>query len=171
MRKSFWIILAVLGVAIGAPNALAESFTPTFTCTGTCSSTPTAPDVVFPQPTTLQPTWFSTLLPPIPFLPSGQLPADKYVWSAAVLCNALTCLGFFGFTDVTNNTINSSNFQVLCPCAFPLAGADSGTLSFAAVSTPVPEPGTADLMLMGIGLLLLVLVMRRRIAQGLPQAT
>jgi hypothetical protein len=44
----------------------------------------------------------------------------------------------------------------------------SGQQVIAATATATPEPGTSSLMLVGIGL---VLVMRKRIAQGLPQAT
>ena len=59
MRKSLWITLAVMVVAIAAPIANADSFTPTFTtngCSGTCFLL-TAPDVTFPSPTTIDVTF------------------------------------------------------------------------------------------------------------------
>jgi hypothetical protein len=53
MRKSLWIILAALFVAIGAPTASADAMHQvTFTCyPEPCVSVPTAPDITFPSQT------------------------------------------------------------------------------------------------------------------------
>jgi hypothetical protein len=65
--------------------------------------------------------------------------------------------------DLTNGTISIESFQLTSP-AFPAAGAASGSLSFAAVSTPVPEPSSVTLIIAGIGFLLML--MRKRLAHG-----
>src|ERR1700719_2599986 len=81
MRKSLWIMLAVLLVAIAAPNAHADSFTATFTCTvGTCTSPlPVATDVTFPVSTT----WTITFAGATFGLDSNNifsLPTATYEW-------------------------------------------------------------------------------------------
>jgi PEP-CTERM motif-containing protein len=150
MRKSFWITLPVLLVAIGAPSAHADTYTPIFTttgCSGTCAL-PTALDVTFPTPTTIEITYLG--LSDLVSIPSG-LPGDTYAWNADIE----KTIDFFITDGVTTTCDGVGPGHVSC-----------GTLTFAAVATP--EPNSAGLLVAGIGLLL---VMRRRIDQGLPQAS
>jgi hypothetical protein len=151
MQKSLWIILAVLLVAIGAPNAHADSFTPIFTtdgCSGTCAL-PTALDVTFPSPTTIDVTYLGAS--GTSFIASG-LPGDTYGWTADVERGSLD----FFITDGGTSTCNGGG-----------PGHDScGILTFAAVTAA--EPSSVALMLLGVGLMF---VMRKRIGQGLPQAS
>jgi hypothetical protein len=151
MRKSVWIMLAALLVVIGAPSAHADSFTPIFTttgCSGTCAL-PTALDVSFPSPTTMDVTYlgFSETVP----IPTG-LPGDTFGWNADI---ERVSFDFF-IEDGSTPTCNGGGpGHISC-----------GTLTFAAVTAP--EPGSAGLLVAGIGLLL---AMRKRIGQGLPQVS
>jgi hypothetical protein len=158
-RNSKWIILAVLLVAIGTPNAQADSYTPTFTCTGTCVSLPTAPGVTFPSPTSMQVSW-DGLQFDIPFL-SPSAPADSYEWlgtfEVANPCPIEDCTVF-----VINDETTGQTFFDVASQLFLLPGLEGGTLSFARVATP--EPPSPVLVLPGIGLLW---VMRKRIALAL----
>jgi hypothetical protein len=158
MRRSLWIIVGVLFVVIGATNAHADSFTPTFTgCTGACVILPSAPDVSFPSPTTIQVTWVSNVF--IVPLVASDSPTDLYEWRATASIGRLE----FDIFDFTNNTVTD---QVLFPNPNTLLYRDTGILTFAAVSTP--ESSSVALMLAGIGFLL---VMRKPIGQGLRQAS
>jgi hypothetical protein len=159
MRKAFWIILAVLIVAIGVPTASADSYTATFTCEGVCpGGIPTAPDVSFPDPV-LSVTWsgelFTLTLPPI------DLPSDFYEWNAVANANP----GVSGFSSDFNIFDNSSLAVSTDTLPFPEPeGAfnfAAGGLTFEAASTP--EPCSVALMLVGIGGLL---VRRKRTGQG-----
>jgi hypothetical protein len=146
MQKSLWIILSALVLSIVAPNAHADSFTPTFTCSGTCVSIPTAPDVSFP-PNTITETWngFTMTLS----LDPSDKPTDDYTWSNEVIVEELfveDVVQFFVF-DTTNNTF-AANMIILGPQ--PSHPTDSGLLSFSPVATP--EPSSLALMLLGIGL-------------------
>jgi hypothetical protein len=141
MRKSLWIMLAVLLVAIGAPNAYADSETPTFTCRGTCvGGTPTAPDVSFPAPV-FDVTWNDVLFSYT--LPSSDLPTDSYTWFGDT--------GLHATFSVTNQFLFNP-VQIVSPAFTP---------------TATPEPSTIALMLLGVGL---VFVMRNRKVQRLLQA-
>jgi hypothetical protein len=159
MRKSLWIILTVLLVAIGATNAHADTLNiPTFTCTpGPCGSTPTAPNVSFPgPPVTIDVTYdlvlFSIVLPD----PGGlDLPGNKYEWTAYE--SAGTPVDF-GITDISTGDSASIGVMSKNPTL-----SDQGLLTFAA-----PEPSTVVLMLIGVGF---VFVMRKRLAKGFQQAS
>jgi len=163
MRKGLGIVPVLFLLAvIGAPSAHADSYTPNFTCTGTCTFTPTAPNVSFPWPTTINVTYgsYSFLLT----LSGDMHPGDTYDWRAfpgivygdeSFIILDLTCSG------------TCANY-VSDPLTGPSTD-DSGALTFAAVATP--EPSSLALMLIGIGLLGFVTVLRKRIGQGLPQAS
>ena len=80
MRKTMWMIFALLLGAIVAPCARADSVT--FTCVATAYvscpvAAPTAPNVTFPSPT-LDITWDSQTVD-ITLL-SGWLDTDSYSW-------------------------------------------------------------------------------------------
>ena len=146
MQKSLWIILSALVLSLVAPNAHADSFTPTFTCLGTCVSTPTAPDVSFP-PNTITETWdgFTITLS----LDSSDKPTDDYSWQNEIQVEDLFVEDrvVFLITDTTNN-ITSINDMLLGPQ--PEHPTDTGLLSFSPVATP--EPSSLALILLGIGL-------------------
>ncbi len=173
MRKAIWVVpVLLLFAAIGAPNAYADSYTPTFTCTDTCVSLPTAPAVSFPSPTTIQETW-DTLVFTLT-LASPDAFGDTYMWentysiSTAALASGIDISIIDETTGLTSSY--SAGYGGLNP--FPLGGTpitDTGVLTFSAVSTP--EPGTSSLMLIGIGLLGSMVVMRKRIARGHQQAS
>jgi hypothetical protein len=153
MRKAMLFLTVVL--ALVAPNAHADSFEPFFTtmgCVGVCAL-PTASDVVFPAPTTMDVT-FDGVSAAVS-IPSGDESTDNYVWYASVVGSSLNFLLIDtvgpGFPD---------GCQGYTGC---------GTLGFAPVSTTtMPEPSSVALMLLGVGL---VFVMRKRIGQGLPRAS
>ena len=152
----------MLLVVIAAPSAHADSFAPIFTtngCTGTCLL-PTALDVTFPSPTTMDVTFghFGGGTITSVAIPSGDAAGDVYSWSAQELATSVS----FILSDVTNGGTTFS-----CDGFVDRTGALScGTLSFAAVTAP--EPSSATLMLVGVGL---AFVMRKRIGQRLPQAS
>jgi len=152
MRKSLWIVLALLVVS-GAPVAHADSFSVTFTSD---VALPTAMDVTFPSPT-LDITWQGTAFT-IAF-PSSFLPGDRYGWGSAEDMSAFRML----ITDFTLIQSVSSN-NVPLPAGFVLG---AGNLTFTPTAA-APEPSSVALMLLGVGFLFL---MRKRIGQGLPQAS
>ncbi len=160
MRKSLWIILTALLVAIGTPSAHADSYTADFTCT-TCEFLPSAPDVSFPSPTTVQETWDGITLD-IPLL-TGDSPTDSYTWTDSFEVSTAFVGGEVSFVidDLTTGDVES-----ITESYFGTPLIDTGDLSFAAVATP--EPSSVVLMLLGIGMLF---VMRKRIGRGLPQAS
>lgn len=159
MRKSSWIILILLLVAIVAPCAQAGSVSVTFTCTGdngfggVCQeAAPTAPDVTFQGPT-LEITWYTAANPsPIAVtLPSTWLVTDSFSWFAS---ND----SFFIF----DKSIPGSVFGVADTNLPDGAGlSEFGTLTFTPGTggtgpSATPEPGTLLLLgsgLMGIGFL------------------
>lgn len=149
MRKLLWIILTVLVLAVGAPIAHADSYEPFFTtmgCVGVCAL-PTATDVVFPAPTTMDVTFDS--LSAVVTIPLGDKTTDNYVWYASV-GSSLT----FYLVDVVGPGY-PDGCQGYTGC---------GTLGFGVVSTPtMPEPSSSVLMLLGVGLLLMA---RKRIGHG-----
>jgi hypothetical protein len=155
MRKSLWIILTVLVLAVGAPIAHADSFEPFFTtmgCVGVCAL-PTATDVVFPAPTTMDVT-FDGVSAEVS-IPSGDESTDDYAWYASVVGSSLNFL----LIDTVGPGI-PDGCQGYTGC---------GTLSFAPVSTPTsPEPSSGVLMLLGV---VLVLRLRRRNSRGHQMAT
>jgi hypothetical protein len=161
MRRPIWMILAVLFVAIGVPDSHADSFTPIFTCIP-CASTPTAPDVSFPPPLTIDVTWENTLFDFS--LTSGQ-PTDFYTWQGFTP-PGFSQSGFASFTIIANGTpsvidapflfqLDDNNNCLNCKLI------DSGSLRFdPALAPSVPEPSSVVLMLAGIGFLLMVMPKR-----------
>ena len=149
MRKSLWIMLAVLLVALAAPNAHADSTpfgTYTVECIGPCASDPT----VTIAPTIIDFTVFGNTVDITGLsLTAGHLEG----WNISN--------GLLSITDVT-----SSN-PVLAPIVLTFPTSNEGGLIVPA-TVPAPEPSSVALMLLGVGLLL---VMRKRIGQGLPRAS
>ena len=159
MRKFLWATLTVLFVTIGAPGAHADTYAATFTCTGLCAFLPTAPEVSFPAPTTIDVTWDATLFPIN--LSSGPLGIDQfsdaYTWAAIAGNPASPGEAFFAIQDLSTGDFVVGTASLTSPV--PLS--DQGSLTFAPVATP--EPSSVALMLVGIGFLLVV---RLRLAEG-----
>ena len=158
MRKTLWIILAVLIVAIGAPSAHADSiYVGTFTCDSPCASVPTSPEVTFPSapgPTApFSVTWDSIVFSNFQ-LPSGDLPTDTYTWGATT-----SFVGYGGPIFLINDASNSSDIVVYSSGGLGDFADGGGTLSFAPL-TATPEPSSVALILAGVGFLL---VTRKRI--------
>jgi hypothetical protein len=161
MRKSLWIILAAIVVTVAAPSAHADSFTATFTCTvGTCTTPlPVASDVTFPASTT----WTITFAGATFGLDVNAISSPStatYDWGTGGINDSEVGLFIIlappGLGAATNSTPVSALFVL----------DEGGTVTFAAVTAP--EPSSVALMLLGLGL---VFGLRKRIAQGVPQAS
>lgn len=155
MKKLLCVVPGLLLFAmIGAPNARADSYTPTFTCTGTCSTAglPTAPDVSFPSPTEITITWGNAQ--PLTFTDLGE-PTDSYTWFDQTSVNDGEVVENAYVDDVTTNEFQShTGFAFDSP-----VGQETGTLTFSPASAATPEPSPAILLLLGAGLIFL---MRKR---------
>jgi hypothetical protein len=173
MRKSLWIILAVLLVAFGAPAAHADTVTDgilNFTLISG-GPAPTAGSFVFDNSTGL-------------FL-SYTVSWDGAVYNFAPPANivgfAVATQTVGGFCGV--GPAGAPGCTPALPGSFSLPfdslQPSSGTFtdptvfafgSFTVTQTVIttPEPSSVALMLLGIGI---VFLMRKRIGQGLPQAS
>jgi len=163
MRKTMWMILALLLGAIVAPCVRADSVT--FTCTANCPAdvpAPTALNVTFPSPALVISFDNQTLHLT---LPSQDLDTNTYTWFTSnnqfIISdtNQAFDLGASVADDSGGNVVGDAVVEDM-----------AGNLSFNNSTPPVPtpEPGTVTLMLAGIGL---VLVMRKRIGLCHSQGT
>ena len=161
MRKSLWITLAVLLVAIGAPLAHADSFTYTYTDTLHGFSWTTAAISAVTMET---------------FLPGADLTASSSsgvfpgcVNSGVVLDAGGGSISTF-FSDCTIPEIsNPANGFALTDYSTPgTYESPFGNILVVTAAVAAPEPSSVALMLLGVGL---VFVMRKRIGQRLPQAS
>jgi len=152
------VLCLVFALSFAAPNSQADSFTPVFN-TSTCFNPlgpcplPTAPDVTFPSPTTIDVTFAG--LSQMVAIPSGDAAGDTYSWIA----NAFPATQFISFTIV--DTTNGEGFYV-CGGSSGESNNSCGQLTFTPVATA--EPSSLALMLLWVGL---VFVMRKRCASGL----
>lgn len=153
---------AVLGLTFAlffaAPYAQADSYPATFTCSGTCISTPTAPEVTFSTPTTIDVTWNSFVFTIALAAPDAS--GDTYNWNA--IPNNTRGEAVFNINDITTGL--ESQGVVLSSLASGTE--DSGNLTFSAVAAAT-EPSSVALLLIGIGF---ALAMRKR-SSGLPQSS
>ena len=165
MRKSLWIILAVLAVAVSAPNAHADSFTYTYTDTvGDDFSWTTAAISAVTMQTTV---------------PAADLTASSTSGPTAGCVTSTVILdsGGFGSTDTffsgcsTNGIANADGFALAdysTPGTYFGVGLGTMVVTAAVTAVATPEPSSYALMLLGVGL---VFVMRKRVGQRLPQAS
>jgi hypothetical protein len=149
MRKSLWIMLAILLVAIAAPNAHAD-VTPygtyTVECLGPCASDPT----VTIDSTRIDFTVFG-----------NSVDITGLALTAGNLEGWNIDNGLLSITDVT------SGVPVVAPISLTFPTSNEAGL-FLPGTVPTPEPGSLGLMLLGVGL---AFVLRKRVGQGLPQAS
>jgi hypothetical protein len=161
------VLCLVFALYFAAPNAHADTETPTFTCDdSSCVSIPTAPNVSFPSPTSITETWNGITFT-VP-LAAGDVPSDSYRWANAIFaCGACLTTGEalqFRLADTTTGDFPGGEI-------FNVTGAvtvDGGNLSFAPVATATPEPSSLAFTLSGVGL---VFAMRKRLTSGLRQAS
>lgn len=143
MRKSVWVI-ALFFLAIGAPNAHADSYADaTFTCDASCVDVPTDPVVTFPGPTI--PVSFFGETFDITLDPSDE-DTDTYTWGVGLNGSSWD----FVITDTTNGESDTSPWFADGPDGTPYG---SGSVCF----TSVPEPSSGSLLLLGVGITLLAL--------------
>jgi PEP-CTERM motif len=173
MRKSLWIMLAILLVAIAAPSAHADSYTDYTLTFGLTDGSPNATSggTVILDNTSGIYTTFSVDWNGVVFDFSGlfdkTLPLSAY-WTG--------CAENAGSTCPLNGVSSCCTFvpSLSCNCgnSFPGTGFTDPTAAALGTYTlnPVaaPEPSSVALMLLGVGL---VFVMRKRIGQRLPQAS
>jgi PEP-CTERM motif len=157
MRKAYWIILAVLFLAIRVPNLNAQVYDVSFTCTAASCVAPTAPPVSFPSPT-IDVTYpglgtpFDLSLSLVP----GWMPSDSYTWFERETGGPP-----YNYTFTLEDTTQASEiFLGQAGFASPQPAADDqGSVRFTVVT---PEPSSLVLMLSGVGLLGLMMAMRKR---------
>jgi|SRR5271163_2087396 len=170
MRKSLWIILVVLLVAVGAPNAHADGTTYTISFTGTNAPTVVGSDLLFFDSTlnefttpSLEIDYFgnditldATLLGPTnPLTHTYVWGADEFAFEASDLTAGLNL--YTGSSTNTGCDVSTDRFECFGDVVFT-----------AQTPATTPEPAAGGLMLLGLGL---VLAMRKRIGRGLPQAS
>lgn len=173
MRKSLWIVLAVMVVAVGAPSAHADSSSLTLISSGSGIydygiTVPGGQDISFLQNQTITLTGLSDVTGASV---SGALLGDSFAVSSFTSTSVtFVQTGIAGFSGA----ITFGDFLV--DSTAPLGTVNwsmetqSGTLS-GTVGGPVataPEPSSAALMLLGVGL---VFVMRKRNSRGHQLAT
>jgi hypothetical protein len=164
MRKSLWIILVVLLVAVGAPNAHADGTTYSISFTGTNAPTVVGSDLLFFDSTldefttpSLEIDYFGSdiTLDATLLGPTNPL-THTYVWGAddnAFEASDLTAGLNLYIASASTGCDSSENF---------------GCEGRVVLTPQMPEPAAGGLMLLGIGL---VLAMRKRIGSRLPQAS
>jgi PEP-CTERM motif len=155
------VLCLVFALCFAAPNAHADSLTPTFSCGG-CSpaETPTAPDVTFPPFSNMTVTWESGVF----FIPLSSFPTtpnDVWAWEGASFPG-----GFGTFEIGAFGSAADFRFRAGAPCSCTTFFEVGGDLIFSAVATP--EPSSVALILSGVGL---VFAMRKRWVSGLQQAS
>jgi hypothetical protein len=149
MRKTLWIMLAVLLAAIASPIAHADATpygTYTVECIGPCASDP----MVTVSPTAIDFTVFGNT---VDFTGLSWTAGHELGWN---IDN-----GSLSLTDVTSSS------PIVAPVTLAFPSSNEAGLFLPATVT-APEPSSVALMLLGVGL---VFVLRKRIGQGLPQAS
>jgi hypothetical protein len=164
MRKSLWIMLAVMVVAVAAPAVRADGvFAITFSGTG-------APTVVGSNLLDYNSTLGQFTTPTLEILFDGMdIILDNAFQNVDPSDPFFVWLGpnFDGTIEVID--------QCCKPARFLFSGKTTsimpqlaGSVTLTEQTVPTPEPSSYALMLLGVGL---VFVMRKRIGQSLPQAS
>ena len=165
MRKSLWIMLAILFVAIGAPNAHADStdYTLSFilAMNGGSPNAFSGGTVVLDNTTDTYTTFlvdWNGLSWDFSGNTSANIPTTGS-WGGCALPGSTICGGGSAELGIGSAFLVSSGIT-----------SESSKVEGTYTLTPVgaPEPSSVALMLLGVGL---VFVMRKRIGQGLPQAS
>ena len=162
MRKSLWIMLAALVVAIGAPRAHADSvyaisFSGDASVVGSNLLDYNSTSMEFTTPS-LEVMFDGFTITLATTSTSGVSPNDPFTW--AIGGGGCDC--FAAITDVSPFVF----FPIYLGSVPQAVGFNGGSVTFTAVTAP--EPSSIALMLLGVGL---VFVMRKRIGHGLPQAS
>jgi hypothetical protein len=189
MRKSLWITLALLFVAIGAANARADSYIDgAITFTLSSGLAPTSGSFIWDN-TSDSFKSFSVIWSGFTFDFTTTANTTSHVTSGGVCAGATDAIQNFNFMttngcDKTPTYLAGELFGIFeFDDFFPHPSDDylavtnlsaittvsgQGGWSVAETAVAAPEPSSIALMLAGIGFLL---VMRKRIGQGLPQAS
>ena len=182
MRKSLWIILSVLFVTVGAPNAHAQ------TIVQSGENVTGIDNLTIGTLGTYDVTFVVTDSPTITFTNSTDATTAADAVAAALnsdatfpntldgLTESLTPYGLIGTTDYEGYQVDCSTQPVNpCPVSYfvtfgeNLVGASTDFVEFTPVVTP--EPRTSVLVVSGIGLIAFTLLIQKRRALGLPQRT
>ncbi len=182
MRKSLWIMLAVLLVAIAAPYASADTVTldisgslvpndPSVSCSA--SGCTLGGDIVINNTTGMVISVDFTVAGASPsvgpfnhFSEFVSIDSDLVTTDGGVIDFSFTLSGnpgtLVGYTGgaITGTAVTSG------PAGHIFV--QEGDAALTEAVTPAPEPSSVALMLLGVGL---VFVMRKRVGQRLPQAS
>lgn len=158
MKKLLCVVPALLVFAmIGAPNANADSYTPTFACENVpnhaCFGPPTTPAVSFPGPTL---TFNYLTIPTFTInLSASDSATDNYWWLYGSNQYPIqgVWVGGFSIIDLSTNITNSAGFSSESPLPFS-DDISQGPLTFTPPTSGTPEPTPVLLMLFGVGLIL-----------------
>lgn len=171
MRKSIWIMLTLMFVAIAAPNAHADSVNMTFS--GVLSGTATLTVTPESGGTFLITSITGSLTSPVTGAISLIVPPNFFDDDNNIIDSLSSFSGDVAFSDAFgdewllytrggNTFVDGTACQFLTGCN--TIGAETVTLSSPVTTAPTPEPGTIALMLLGVGVLF---VMRKRLGRGL----
>jgi hypothetical protein len=176
MRKSLWIMLAVLVVDISAPYASADIVTFDLSGSlaaraGSCSPCTLGGDIVIDNT--------SGTVISVDFTVAGESPSVgpfnrfiEFVEGNSELLAVDGASNIFGMFlsgkpgTLVGYTGGGISGNITPPVGNPLFVINAGAVLTEVV--PAPEPSSVALMLLGVGL---VFVMRKRIGQRLPQAS
>ena len=158
MRKSLWIMLAVMVVAVCAPNAHADTFTYDFTSTtaaeaGDTGSAEFTESSILTSATTITSFTSDTFSNLVSLLIAPESGENCSPFGAPGPCIAVsTGDGVTSFYYFSSNLTSTGTYDTK-------SNGFSGTLKISEVSTTAPEPSSVALMLLGVGL---VFVLRKR---------
>lgn len=173
MRKSSWILFALLLVAVSAPNVHADTFTYTYSSGELGCGTNPATCAVFSWTTVAIPAITSETTLPVTDLATFSLSGTLAGCTLSSVTFDLAGAGGQGFNSSNCGSDSNSDGFSLTDYSTP------GIYSFLSVTEGVndglvvtaiqaPEPSTVALMLLELGL---AFVMRKRIGQFHQQAT